>query len=190
MRLPMTVMALLLGIGGPSFAGSSCSGTFHSRLLQKLPVPTIVAMDVRDPSPRNLRLAGRFMDGMRHAGVSTGGTPNVALEVTARIELAERAPGPGRPGTPSDFARHDRTGSTLSRERPAMPLFPPLRHDNEMSAPTLFLRAELVDPSTSKVLWLGIVHCAIGSSDERQRAYELGVLIGHALGRTIGPQAF
>lgn len=193
MRYMIIATALVLLIGGshPSLAAKSCTGTYHARSLQPLPVPTIVALDIRDASSRNLDLAARFTDGLHRAGVSTGGVPNSRMELTARISGTESEDRFGAPNNPAaSAARGNELGERL-RVLPEMPRLPLLDHRGKPRiAPALFLRAELVEADTHKVLWLAIVHCTMAPVDDKQLAYDLGVLVGASLGRTVGQTSF
>ena len=66
----------------------TCQGTFAATLLQPLPAQIVVDIDILDRSPRNLMLAGRFLTGVRDAGVAVGTKPSVLLHVsTARLTV-------------------------------------------------------------------------------------------------------
>ena len=64
----------------------TCQGTYAATSILPLPAKPLVDLDVRDRSPRNVRLATRFLAGLREAGVAVGGQPNVVLHVsTSRL---------------------------------------------------------------------------------------------------------
>lgn len=148
-------------------------------------MPTIVALDIRDDSPRNLELAARFTDGLQHAGVSTRGVPNSRMELTARITKSDDGFGSKDNIAGSSPLRNEPSGGKV-RVLPEMPRLPLLdRRSEARTAPVLFLRAELVEPHVHKVLWIAVVHCTMAPIDDKQLAYDLGVLIGGSLGRTV-----
>ena len=66
-------------------AQNACSGTYAATLIQALPQPNVVALEVFDNSPENLRLGGKFTDGLRQAGVALDGAPTSRLRLNTSI---------------------------------------------------------------------------------------------------------
>lgn len=179
LHIALTTLALI----SSATAAGSCQGTYAATLLQPLPVQIVVGLDIHDRSPRNLRLAERFLAGVREAGVATGAQPNVRLHVsTSRLgdtpsqssRGSEKSypelfglQGGGQPKLPALPA----TGVTAPRSPPAQPL--------------LFLRADATEGQATRSLWVASVQCQMVGSDEGQLAQDLGRVIGSALGQRI-----
>jgi hypothetical protein len=63
----------------------TCRGSLSATLLQPLPSSIVAGLDVHDRSARNLKLADRFMIGVRDAGVAVGPQPNLLLHVDMSV---------------------------------------------------------------------------------------------------------
>lgn len=177
------IALIAIAWSGSALAMGSCRGTYAAFLLHALPARPVVALDVRDASPRNQGLADRFLAGMREAGIATGTDPNVTLHVTSS-QIIETAGGSGR--------RPERRAAGLSalqsgnlRSRPAMP-------SNRITAPApgrappmLDLRVDAIRRNESRVSWFASVQCRATGTDRGQLAQDLGRVIGRALGKRI-----
>jgi hypothetical protein len=53
----------------------TCRGSLSATLLQPLPTSIVAGLDIHDRSARNLKLADRFMIGVRDAGIAVGPQP-------------------------------------------------------------------------------------------------------------------
>jgi hypothetical protein len=91
MRLPFALIASCLTLSlFPAIEAAalpSCVGSYAATAIRPLPARMAVSLDVRDRSPRNLRLADHSLEGLRNAGVSVASPPNVVLHVrTSRLD--------------------------------------------------------------------------------------------------------
>ena len=168
--------------GGASAMGS-CQGTYAAFLLHALPPRPVVALDVRDPSTRNQRLADRFLAGMREVGIATGTVPNVTLHITTS-QIIDTARGSGR--------RAERRSAGLSalqsgnlRSRPAMPANRITTPPPGRASPLLDLHVDARRANETRVSWWASVQCRATGTDQGQLAQDLGRVIGSALGRRI-----
>ena len=87
-RLPLAlVLGAVAATGGScnALALPSCEGTYAATSLQQLPQHVVLGLDIHDRSPTNLKLAERFLAGIRSVGVTVGPDPNVLLHVTASV---------------------------------------------------------------------------------------------------------
>ncbi len=168
--------------GGASAMGS-CDGSYSANLLHALPDRPVVGLDVRNPSPRNQRLADRFLAGIRTAGVATGTNPNVMLHVTTS-QIIDTVGGSAR--------RPERRSAGLSalqsgnlRTLPAMPGNRITTPRPSRTSPLLDLRVDATRSNESRISWVAHVQCRATGRDEGQLAQDLGRVIGGALGRRI-----
>ena len=178
----LTVAAI--GWAGAAAAMPGCEGTFSATLLHPLPVPSVVALDVHDPSPANQRLAGRFLDGLRDAKVTVGEPSNVQLHFTTS-QLG------GTTGQ-SGFGQEERSYSEMSGLEGGVPVqmapMPTTRMTAPRPAPTpplLILRVDATTADSPKIAWVASLQCRRTDSDDGAFAQQLGRVIGGALGQRI-----
>jgi hypothetical protein len=177
------IALIAIAWSGSASAMGSCDGTYSASLLHALPDRPVVSLDVRNPSPRNQRLADRFLAGMREAGVATSTNPNVMLHVTTS-QIIDTVGGSGR--------RAERRSAGLSalqsgnlRSPPAMPSNRITQPRPSRASPTLDLRLDATRRNESRVSWVAHVQCRATGTDTGQLAQDLGRVLGSALGRRI-----
>ena len=185
-------LAALLSLGaGAAQAQYACGGSYAATLLHPLPFPTVVALEIYDNSPENVRLGAKFTDGLRQAGVTVDGTPNARLRLTMNI-LGPNGPSLGS-SRQTEYQDWKAMGGGVDQQLPDTPnqgIIPRRGSRNGPGASTLMLRAEITDPDTRPVAWVATLQCAIGSQSNDQLAYDLGVLIGGAIGKTVARKTF
>jgi hypothetical protein len=166
----------------PAAAGSTCDGSYAATLLQPLPTPMVVGLDVRDDSPANERLAARFLAGLREAGVTVGEPPNVVLHIgTLRVSGGGREQA-GETYTPYSEWSGEEGG--LQRDVPGV-FGTPLATRTPAAAPLLTLRIEATAGQAPRIAWVVAIQCQIVGSDDGARAQEIGRAIGPALGQRV-----
>jgi len=191
----MTGLMLLCsgGLPGRSFAMDSCTGQYSAALLQPLPVANVVALDLRDSSDTNVNLARAFTDGMRAAGQTMDGAATTKLTLIYQVMGQNESAGsdtqaPGGVGSGwSDWAG-DNAPWLKGGQSAALPDMP--RYDMFSPRPAaqpalLMLRAQLRNAQTDQVDWVATLQCTPQGNDNRQLAYDLGRLIGGALGKRV-----
>jgi hypothetical protein len=189
------VMAGLLvlcsaGLAGRTWAMDSCAGQYSSALLKALPVPNVVALDLRDSSDTNVALARAFTDGMRAAGQRVDGTATTKLTLIYQTIGQNNASDAdsGAPGSGWSDSAGENAPGLQGGQSAALPDMP--RYDMFSPAPApqpviLMLRARLRDAQTDTVDWIATLQCTPQGNDNRQLAYDLGTLIGGAIGKRI-----
>lgn len=95
--MPIAVAGLLaIGLAEGAAAMPTCEGTYAAELLRSLPAQIVVGLDIHNRSPDHLRLAERFLDGLRVTGVAVGPRPNVFMSFSSsRIETFSDCPDNG-----------------------------------------------------------------------------------------------
>jgi len=161
---------------------STCNGTYAATLLQPLPTPMVVALDIRDDSPANVRMGDRFLAGLRDAGVAVGAAPNVVLHVaTYRIIGTPKRPEDGEERSYSEMSG---LGGGHQYEVPAVsgvPLVP----RGPSAAPMLILRIEATEGQAQRTSWVASVQCQLIGTDDGQRAQDIGRVLGAVLGQRV-----
>lgn len=160
-----------------------CTGTYAATLLQPLPASVVVGLDIHDRSSGNLKLADRFLAGVRDAGVSVGTPPNVLLHVSTAL-LG------GTSGTPGN--KSEKSYSELSGIEGGVHLSLPTMPDTHLAVrrappamPLLVVRVDATEGSATRIAWVASMQCRMTGTDEGQLAQELGRVVGGALGRRV-----
>ena len=177
------VVFVALAWASTASAMSSCEGSYAATPLHPLPQHIVVGLDIHDASPRNQRLADRFLAGVREAGVVVGAEPNVLLHVNSS-RLNEALAGPSR-GQEQSYP--ELTGMQ-GGAAPTLPAIPSdrLTAPRTPRAPSmLILRIDATEGHDPRISWVASVQCRFVGADEGQRAQDLGRLIGAALGKRI-----
>ena len=158
-------------------AMDSCSGTYSATLMKPLPNPLVVALLVRDDSPRNLALAAKFKAGMESAGLTVSGTPTAQLSLTATLQGGSYDAAP----VPSADDAFSWMGGGIQLQSPEETRFG--RPSPNTPPRTLQLRVDVQPQSGGPVAWLATLRCTMQSNDEQQLAYDIGAVIGRAMGQ-------
>ncbi len=175
---------LVVTFAGAAAAMTTCEGTYSAMALRPLPAAIVVGVDIHDRSPENLRLAERFLAGIRKAGVAVGPGPNVLLHVgTSRYNLPLGGGGRGARNLPE-------LSGLRSGMEVGLPTMPDTRFGTPRpvsSPPPLNLRVDATEGQKPRISWTVVVQCRRLGADNGALAEDLGRLIGGALGRRIDP---
>ncbi len=174
-------------------AMSSCTGTYSAALLHALTTPTIVALDLADSSVVPARLAQAFTNGMQAAGVTVTGTPTVHLRLSYEVmrQGGGRSGGSG-PSTGGGSAPGWSSwsgGGTASLQGgrtlalPDIPNYSVFSPRQPVQSAVLMLRAEARNTGAARPNWVATVQCTMQGTDNRTLAFQLGQLIGGAIGQ-------
>jgi hypothetical protein len=173
---------LAAGVAGRVAAMPTCEGTYSATSLRPLPAKIVAGLDIHDRSPEHLKLAERFLAGVRLAGVTTGPRPNVLLHInSSRVELAPD----------QTDGRAERPYSELSGLQggiqSGLPLMPDTRPAIRAPASSpLNLRVDATEGGTVPISWSATVQCRRTGTDDGALAQDLGRMIGGVLGRRVG----
>lgn len=170
-------------------ATQACQGSYAATILQPLPKQIIVDLDIHDRSARNLKLAERFLAGVRDAGVAVGAQPTVLLHInSSRLNEASSRPNRGVEQSYSELS------GLQGGAQPSLPALPTTRLANPRAPapapPLLFLRVDATEGNAPRISWVASVQCQMTGSDEGQVAEDLGHVIGSALGQRIERRPF
>ncbi|HET7881311.1 MAG TPA: hypothetical protein VFL55_10530 [Acetobacteraceae bacterium] len=181
---------------GSAGAMESCVGHYSAALLNALPVPTVVALDVPDSTPTNANLLQAFTRGMSEAGQATGSQPTVKLSLSYQV-TGQGGGGGGSDGgstTPGGTAGgwSNWSGSNApwlqggeTAALPGIPSYDAFSPQPAAQSALLFLRAQLQPVGASTPAWIATLQCTMQAADNQQLAYQLGYLIGGAIGKRI-----
>jgi hypothetical protein len=185
-RLPLTLfLAAVAATSGScdALALPSCEGTYAATSLQPLPQHVVLGLDIHDRSPANLKLAERFLAGIRSAGVTVGSDPNVLLHVTASVL--------GGAGAATSKAREEYypdlrgLGGGRYQALPPMPSSSLTNQSQRSAAGTLFLRVDATAGQEPRVAWVASLQCRMVGTDDGARAEAIGKVVGATLGSRV-----
>ncbi len=185
---------LAVCITGPARAMDSCSGMYSATLLHPLTDPTIVALDLADSSDVSKHLAEAFTNGMQEAGTSVAGTPTVKLRLSYQI-IGQGGSGNGGGGGLNQgggaqtgwtsWSGGDATslqgGQTAAL--PDIPNFDAFSPKQPVQSALLVVRFEARNVGADSPDWVASLQCTMQGSDNKTLAYQLGRLVGGAIGK-------
>jgi hypothetical protein len=183
-RVAATCLAALLALAPrPSAAMGSCSGVISATLLSPLPAPLVVGLELMDNSPRNIDLANRFKAGLKQAGITTDGAPTVQMSMN--VTVMSQAPNNAAPVPLQD---DNWMNGGLA---PSLPDQSRVGGNRQSPGPTtLLMRAEIRRTPADRVAWVGVLQCTENGDDQLARAYDLGKVIGAAIGLRVDQKRF
>ncbi len=181
-------LGLALGLAVTGWAGVAaampgCEGTYVATLLKPLPAHIVVGLEAHERSPAVQKLADRFLEGIRTAGVAVGPQPSVVLHVSTSLL-----------GGPSDGSggSEERSYSDMSGLNGGIPTGMPLMPSTRLTAPRtppaaplLFLRVDATEGQETRVSWVASVQCRLTGTDDGERAEQMGRVVGGTLGQRV-----
>jgi hypothetical protein len=190
----VAVGAACVAIGaGQASAMDSCTGKYSAALLHPLAEPAVVALDLRDSSDVNVALGQAFTKGMREAGRLVSGTPTVRLSLSYQVigQGGGDAGGGGLNqggGAPTGWSNWSGGGAAALQggQTLALPDFPRygvFSPQQPVQSALLVLRAEARNTHDNTLDWVASVQCKMQGTDNQILAYQLGYLIGGAIGK-------
>ena len=195
-RCSVMIALTSVGIGQtmPAAAMESCIGQYSAAALSPLPTPALVSLDLSGSTITSPDLAQAFTRGMQEAGQQMQGPANAILTLSWSV-TGQGGTGNGGGGT---FAGGNAAGwsnwsgsnapwlqggeTAALPEIPSYTLFSP---KPAVQSALLFLRAEVRPTGAGVAAWIATVQCTIQPVDNKQLAYQLGRLIGGAMGKQV-----
>jgi hypothetical protein len=187
------VLCVAVGVG-QARAMDSCAGKYSAALLSPLTDPTVVALDLRASFDINAPLAQAFTNGMREAGLAVSGTPTVKL--TLSYQVIGQGGGSGTSGGGLNQGGGGQTGWTSwtggaagalqggqTLALPDIPSYDAFSPQQPVQSALLVLRVEAHNAQDNTLAWVASVQCTMQGTDNQTLAYQLGYLIGGAIGK-------
>jgi hypothetical protein len=180
-------------------AMDSCTGQYSAAALSPLPAPTVISLDLSGSTITSPNLAQAFTRGMQEVGQQVGTPSNAVLTLSWSI-TGQGAGGSGGNGngSGSPFAGDNAAGwSNWSGSNapwlqggetaalPGIPSYTMFSPRASVQSALLFLRAQLRPTGAGVAAWIATVSCTVQAVDNTQLAYQLGRLIGSAIGKEI-----
>jgi len=185
---------LAVCITAPVRAMDSCSGMYSATLLHPLAEPTIVALDLADSSDVSKHLGEAFVNGMQEAGTTVTGTPTVKLRLSYQI-IGQCGSGNGgddglNQGGGAQTGWTSWSGGNAAALQggqtaalPDIPNFDAFAPKQPVQSALLVVRFEVRNVGADAPDWVASLQCTMQGTDNKTLAYQLGRLIGGAIGK-------
>ena len=189
-------IAASVAIGvGQACAMESCTGKYSAALLHPLAEPAVVALDLQGSPDLNAPLARAFTNGIREAGLIVSSTPTVKLSLSYQVS-GQGGGGGGDGGLnqgggaqtgwsswSGGAAASLEGGQTLAL--PDIPSYDAFSPQQPVQSALLMLRVEARNTQSNTLDWVASIQCTIQSTDNQTLAYQLGYLVGGAIGKRV-----
>jgi hypothetical protein len=187
------VVTAFVTIGvSPASALESCIGKYSAALLHPITVPAVVALDLQDSSDVNTALGKAFINGMHEAGQLVSGAPTVRLSLSYDVIGQGGGTGGGGlnqgGGAATGWSNWSGGGAAALEggQTLALPDFPrygAFSPQQPVQSALLVLRVEARNTHDNALDWIASVQCTMQGTDNETLAYQIGYLIGGAIGK-------
>lgn len=199
-RLELVIGLLLGGLPAiPAAAMDACSGQYSAAALSPLPTPTVISLDLSGSTITPPALVQAFAQGMQDAGQRVGTPSNAVLTLSWNVMGQGGGSGTGGgSGIGSPYAGDNATGwSNWSGSNaawmqggetaalPGIPSYTMFSTKRAVQSALLVLRAQVRATGAGVAAWIATLQCTMQPVDNSKLAYELGRLLGSAVGREI-----
>ena len=188
-------MSLAGALAAPAAAMDACTGQYSAAALSPLPTPTVISLDLSGSTPTAPGLAQAFTQGLQDAGQRVGSPSNAVLTLSWSI-IGQRG-GSGN-GTGSPIAGNNATdwsnwsGSNTAwlqggetAALPGIPSYTMFSPRPAVQSAMLVMRAQVRPAGAGVAAWIATLQCTMQPVDNSKLAYQLGHILGSAIGREI-----
>jgi hypothetical protein len=155
----------------PAHAAGTCTGTYITSALEKIPPSTTVGIDPRERTPTSMAAGERFLAGMQAAGARVQENSDLRLRLVFSViegMTSKTSEVPADAEVYNDFTWLD----------------PSLRLKTTQPG-SIVLTAQVMNVSTAAISWLASIRCDIHTSDGGALAEDLGRVVGASLWKTV-----
>lgn len=192
-------MLLSLALATPAAGMNACTGQYSAVALSPLPTPTVISLDLSGSTVTAPDLARAFTRGMQDAGQQVGSPSNAVLTLSWSVigqGGGSGNSGDGGTGTPfaggnaADWSNWSGSNSAwlqggATAALPGIPSYSMFSPKPTAQAALLVMRAQVRPSGAAVAAWIATLQCTIQAVDNTQLAYQLGHLLGAAIGREI-----
>jgi hypothetical protein len=195
----MIASSLAVALAAPAAAMTACTGQYSAAALSPLPKPTVISIDVSGSTGTSPDLVRAFTRGMQDAGQPVGAPSNALLTLSWSVigqGGSNRNGGNNGIGTPyaggnaADWSNWSGSNTPWLQgdETAALPgipsytMFSPRRSAQSAS---LVMRAQVRPSGAGVAAWIATLQCTMQPVENSELAYQLGHLLGAAMGREI-----
>src|ERR1700722_13386755 len=199
-RLELVIGLSLAGaLAAPAVARDACTGQYSAAALSPLPTPTAISLDLSGSTVTAPNLVQAFTQGMQDVGQRVGTPSNAVLTLSWSVLGQGGADwNGGGNGTGTPFAGNDATnwsnwsGSNTAwlqggetAALPGIPSYTMFSPKPAVQSALLVLRAQARPTGAAVAAWIATLQCTMQPVDNNKLAYQLGRLVGAAIGREI-----
>lgn len=192
-------LSLAAVLAAPAAAMDTCPGQYSAAALSPLPTPTVISLDLSGSTITAPGLAQAFTQGMQDAGQRVSTPSNAVLTLSwSVIGQGGGSGNGGGTGTGSPFAGDNATdwsnwsGSNTAwlqggetAALPGIPSYSMFSPKPAVQSALLVMRAQVRPTGAGVAAWIATLQCTVQPGDNSKLAYELGRLLGSAIGREI-----
>ncbi len=199
-RFELVIGLSLVGmLAVPAAAMDACNGQYSAAALSPLPTPTVISLDLSGSTITSPDLVRAFTQGMQEAGQRVGTPSNAVLTLSWNVIGQGGGSGTGGGnGAGSPYAGDNATGwSNWSGSNaawmqggetaalPGIPSYTMFSPKRAAQSALLVMRAQVRPTGAGVAAWIATLQCTIQPVENSKLAYELGRLLGSAIGREI-----
>ena len=169
----MLAATVLAGLSvAPARAAGSCTGTYITSALEKVPQSTAVRIDPpREQTPTSIAAAERFLRGVQATGARLQDNSDLRLRLVFSVVVGTTSrtlEAPADAEVYNDFTWLD----------------PSLRMKSKEPG-NILLTAQVINVSTAAIAWVASIRCEIHTRDAGTLAEDLGRVVGATLWQTV-----
>jgi hypothetical protein len=191
-------LSLLAALTTQAAAMPSCSGQYSAAALGPLPTPTVIALDLSGSTVTSPDLVQAFTRGMQEAGQQVGAPANATLSLSWSVSGQGGGGNGGGNSTTAPYTSGSAAGwgnwsgsndawlnGGETAALPGIPSYSVFRPKPAVQSALLFMRAQVRPNGAGVAAWIATLQCTIQPVGNTDLAYQLGHLIGSAMGREI-----
>lgn len=199
-RLELAIgMLLAAALAAPAAAMNACTGQYSAAALSPLPSPTVISLDLSGSTVTPPDLARAFTRGMQEAGQSVASPSNAVLTLSWSV-LGQGGSGgnggsnptgtPYAGGNAADWSNWSGSNTAWlqggeSVALPGIPSYTMFSPKRAVQSALLVMRAQVRPSGAAVAAWIATVQCTMQPVDNNELAYQLGHLIGSAIGHEV-----
>lgn len=199
-RIELVIGLSLAGmLAVPAAAMDACNGQYSAAALSPLPTPTVISLDLSGSTITPPGLVQAFTQGMQEAGQRVGTPSNAVMTLSWNVIGQGGGSGTGGGnGAGSPYAGDNATGwSNWSGSNaawmqggetaalPGIPSYTMFSAKPAVQSALLVMRAQVRPTGAGVAAWIATLQCTMQPVENSKLAYELGRLLGSAMGHEI-----
>jgi hypothetical protein len=194
-------LKLVIGISlaavliAPAVAMNACTGQYSAAALSPLPTPTVISLDLSGSTITPPDLAQAFTRGMQDAGQKVGSPSNAVLTLSWNVmgQGGGTGNGAGTPfagGNATDWSNWSGSNAVWlqggeTAALPGIPSYTAFSPRPAAQSALLVMRAQVRPSGAGVAAWIATLQCTMQPVQNSELAYQLGRLVGSAIGREI-----
>ncbi len=198
-RLGLAInLSLTVALAAPAGAMNACTGQYSAAALSPLPIPTVISLDLSGSTVTSPELAQAFTRGMQEVGQQVGSPSNAVLTLSWSVSGQGGSTNNGGNGAGTPYAGGNAAGwgnssggnaawlqGDETAALPGIPSYTMFSPRQAAQSALLFLRAQVRPSGAGVAAWIATLQCTMQPVENNELAYQLGRVIGSAMGREV-----